>query len=61
MDTVFFEKKYSISYSELLISIRKYVVGRKWKRQHYKKKVVGISLEARIREGDWEKFGMGEN
>jgi hypothetical protein len=26
-----------------------------------RKKLIGISLGARIREGDWGKFGMGEN
>jgi hypothetical protein len=27
----------------------------------YRKKLIAISLGARIRKGDWEKFGMGEN
>jgi hypothetical protein len=26
-----------------------------------RKKLMGVSLEARSREGDWEKFGMGGN
>jgi hypothetical protein len=26
-----------------------------------RKKLMGISLEDGIREGGWEKFGMGEN
>jgi hypothetical protein len=27
----------------------------------YRKNFIGIFLGARIREGDWKKFGMGEN
>jgi hypothetical protein len=31
------------------------------KNQDFREKLIGISLGARIREGDWGKFGMGEN
>jgi hypothetical protein len=27
--------------------------------EDFRKNLIGISLGARIREGDWEKFGMG--
>jgi hypothetical protein len=29
--------------------------------EDFRKKLMGIFLGARIKETDWEKFGMGEN
>ena len=36
--------------------------GKRISKNHdFRKKLIGIYLGARIREGDWGKFGMGDN